>query len=284
MTAVTAHPTGPQVDPRAAGRPGRTPPDPSPPAGGPWRRALSLAALELRLVFRRRVTVGSAVLLPLALFGLTFIGGRPTTREAWGAALGIHAILVLLMTVYLTTALVLTTRRQTLVFKRLRTTELTGPGLLGAVVGPVAALGLAQFAFLTVVNLATGAPAPAEPLVAAAGAGLGLVLAVAAAAATAALTSSVERVQITTMPLFLGAAVGSQIVVGDFAVELSWAALAVPLVAVSDLVFRGWTGGGAGVPDLGGLSALPAGLGLLVSWTVVAVVIFARTWRWDPRA
>jgi ABC-2 type transport system permease protein len=251
----------------------------------PWRRVLALTAIELRLVFRRRITAGSAVILPLVLIGLTYLGGRGDSPAGWGAMMGVHVLLVLLMTVYLTTAIVLTTRRHTLVFKRLRTSELSGPGLLLAVMSPMALLAVIQFGIVIAVNLATGAPPPADPLLVMGSALLGLVLALVAAGVTASLTTSPERVQFTTMPLFLGAALGSQIVTQAFPDLVQWVALIFPLVAVSDAVNKGWAGTAYGVPELPqGLSALPVDIALLIGWAVIALVVFARRWRWDPRS
>lgn len=266
--------------------PSRTDARHDPPSGGSWRRAWALALVELRLVFRRPVTTASAVLLPLVLVGLTYIGGRPDTPGRWGATLGLHAVIALLITVYMTAATVLTTRRQTLVFKRLRTSELSDTGLLLSVVAPIAVLGAVQLVAVVLVNLATGAPAPQDPGLVVTGLLLGLVLAVAAAGLTAAITTTVERVQFAAMPLLLGASIGTQIVTGAaFSPSLEWAALAFPLVAVSDLVNKGWAGPTAGVVDLPqGLAAVPVDLALLVGWAVIALVLFVRTWRWDPRS
>lgn len=257
-----------------------------PAAGGAWRRTWALALVELRLLFRRPVTTASAILLPLVLVGMTFIGERPDSPGRWGATLGQHATLALLITVYLTTATVLTTRRQTLVFKRLRTSELSAPGLLLSVVAPVALLGAGQLGIVVVVHLATGAPAPQDPGLVVAGLVLGLVLAVAAAGLTAAVTANAEAVQFAVVPLVLGASIGSQIVTGAaFSPQLEWAALAVPLVALSDLVHKGWAGPAAGVAELPqGLPVVPVDLVLLVGWAAIAAALFVRTWRWDPRS
>jgi ABC-2 type transport system permease protein len=249
-----------------------------------WCRVLALAVTELRLLGRRRTVAASAIVLPLALVGLTYVGERPETAGRWGATLGVHAIIALLITVYLTTTMVLATRRQTLVFRRLLTSELSGPGVLTGVLLPVVLLGALQLVAVGVINVATGAPPPADPLLLVGATSLGLVPAVVAGVATAAFTSSAERAQFTSMPLFLAAAVGAQIVTGGFAEELVWGAYAVPLVPVADLVAKAWAGPGQGVSTLPvDVPVTTTGLALLALWTGFLLVVAARSWRWDVR-
>lgn len=261
---------------RRSGRPAK-PRRPSP--------VLALALIELRLVFRRPGLAAVALLLPFVLVGMTYVGERPDTPERWGATLGAHTVIALLLTVYMNTAMVLVSRREGLVFKRLRTSELTSAGLLLSVLLPILVLGSAQLAVMFGINLATGAPAPQRPELVAAAVLLGLPLALALGAMMAALTSTTERVQFTVSPILLGAAVGSQIVTGPFEEVLLWSALAFPLVSVVDLVHKGWAGPGAGVAALPiDAGVVSAALLLPLLWTGAAVLLTVRKWRWEQRS
>lgn len=249
------------------------------------RPTAALALVELRLIFRRPGLAAITVLLPLVLVAMNYIGEPPADARRWGATMALHVIIAMLIMTYMNTATVLASRRDNLVFKRLRTTELGPVGVVGSTVFPIALLGTAQIVVLIAVNMATGAPAPQRPDLILAAVALGVPLSVALGALMATLTTTAERVQFTVTPLLVGVALGSQIVTGVFSDNVQAAALAFPLVAVADLVNKGWAGSDAGATALpGGIDPVLAGVGLLVVWLLLSVLLTKRSWRWEPRS
>ena len=270
-TSATHHDAG-----RAAAGPGHGP--------GRFTLMFALTRAELRLTFRRKGVTAVALLLPMMLVGISYLGQRPETAVQWGATLGVYFMYALMMTPYMSTATQLSARRDTLVFKRLRTTELDGAELISASLLAIAVLGLIQMVLMLAVFLATGAPLPPNPFLVLLGVGLGLVLALVLATFVVAVTGNHERVMFTMMPLLILAVIGAQLL--DYRIEaVAWASMLVPLVPAADLIAKGWGGPGAGLETLPvPLSPVVADILLLVGWTVVAILVARRTWRWEPRS
>lgn len=242
--------------------------------------ALRLSAVELRLLLRRKVTAFSVVVLPLGLVALTVYGPPPASPAEWGALASRHVLLLMVLSVYLVSLTVFTSRRQSLVLKRLRTTELGDRGILAGVLGPVVLVGLAQTVVVLVSCLVAGSPAPADPALLVLGVLLGLAAATAAGIATACLTRSVEAAQLTSLPVIMAAMAGLFLSASADPVTAG-VGVALPLSGPADLVTRGWSGTGATVGDLPVPVLDVAGAAL---WVVVSLVAFSRWFRWEPRA
>ena len=240
-----------------------------------------LGIVELRLIFRRRTTLFSATVLPAALCALTWFTNREIPPNQWGALLGTRVLVLQLMSVFLVSATVYTARRQALVLKRLRTTELTDTGVIGGITAPIVALGLAQVLIYLGFCVAIGAPLPQHPLLVALAVILGVALSVAAGMATAALSRSVEATQITSAPLVVGALAGIFMQAsGETAVNA--AGVAMPLVGPADLLTKGWSGMDTGLT----LAHIPASLPALIStllWVAVFAVVIRAAFHWEPR-
>lgn len=248
-------------------------------------RAAALAAVEVKLLLRNRTAAVSSVVLPVAV-GLFFLisGNAPKNGDpqAWGAILAVQFAITLTMGVYLTATQTVVARRHSRVLKRMRTTGLSDAGLLTATVAPAVAIAVVQIALFVVADAIAGAPLPADPLLLVLAVLGGMALCVTAGFATSIVTSSPERAQITTLPLFflmLGA-----VIAAPFLPAGTWwqAVLAVPGAPIGQLTMLAFTGGGweaglAGLP-----TALP-GLAALVVWPVVFAVLAKRHFRWDPR-
>lgn len=247
---------------------------------------LTLAAVELRMLLRRPGLASVAVLLPVVLIAMTYVGTRPEDAVEWGAMLGNFTLIVLLLTGYMNVTTILTSRRDQLVFKRLRTSEITAPGLIASVVLPLATLGLIQSVGLYAGSILADAPVPQHPGLLAVALLTAFPLAFALGAFTSAVTSSSERAQITVLPVFVGAALGGQLVTGPFNDLLVWSSFAFPLASTATLVQKAWGGTDAGITTLplDVLPVVPAAIAVNLLWCAAAVVLAVRLWRWEPRA
>jgi ABC-2 type transport system permease protein len=247
------------------------------------RRVLALGATELKLIMRNRTAAVSAIVVPLGVglfWAFTFDTGGDPTRQS--VVLSLQLAIVLGMSVYVTATQTLVARRQARVLERMRTTGLTDPGLLIAMVAPSGALGIIQLAVFAAINAATGTPAPSDPAPLVLAVIGGLALAVTASFATAVVTSTPERAQITTMPIMfvmLGGAVGLTTVPLD-----SWwqALVLLPGAAVGQLVQLAMTGA-AWEPGPAGLPTVLLSTTSLVGWTTVFGTFAMRNVRWRPR-
>lgn len=245
-------------------------------------KPLRLGLFELRLLFRTKATAVSAVILPFGLCGLTWFSDRGSPDEKWGDLLGTRFTMLMMLVVFMSSLTVYTARRQSLVLKRLRTSELTDFGLIAGISAPVLVLGLAQIVVYFGFSLAVGAPPPKDPLLVLAGVVLGVLLTMAAGLATAAVSTSVEATHVTSFPVI------TLTLAGLFMVHAPQPAVAVggaamPLLGPADLITKGWTGADAGIA----LDALPGGtLGLvsILVWALVFGAVIARNFRWEPRS
>jgi ABC-2 type transport system permease protein len=246
-------------------------------------RVLALTATELKLILRNRTAAVSAIVLPLGVglfWAFTFdVDGDPARRSV---VLSLQLAITLGMSVYVTATQTLVARRQARVLLRLRTSGLTDPGLLVAMTGPGVVLGVVQLAVFAVIDIATGTPAPMDPLPLVLAVIGGLVLAVTAALATAAVTSTPERAQITTMPIVFvmlgGASLLAAVPLGSW-----WQALVLlPGAAVGRLTQLAMTGG-TWEPGRAGLPAVLAPAIALAAWPIAFGTLALRGIRWDPR-
>lgn len=239
----------------------------------------ALALVELKLLLRKRVTAFSVLLVPAALIAFVALGMHPEEPGEWGQLLGSQVTLLTVFSSYLVTLTVFTARRQSLVLKRLRTSSLSGRGILAGVLGPVAAVGMAQVVGYLVACTALDAPAPDAPLVVVAGVVLAVAVALTLGVATACLTRSVEATQVTGMPVTIGATAGLALT-GAATPWVAGLGLALPMSGPADLVARGWS---AGI-DLGDVPVAPLDLASTLLWLAVAGAVISRSFRWEPRA
>jgi ABC-2 type transport system permease protein len=240
---------------------------------------LQLSLVELRLLLRRRITAFSVVVVPVGLAALVLFGDRPGDTATWGRLLSMHVSLLMTMSVFLVSVTVFTSRRQSRVLKRLRTTELSDSAVLGGVLLPVVAVGLVQTVAFLVVCFAVGAPAPGDPATVVVGVVLSVAVATAAGVATACLSRSVEATQVTSTPVVV-AAVASTFLTSSNEPAVAALGLAMPIAGPADLVARGWSAG----TSVGDVPVLPLDLASAVLWLTVAGFVFRSTFRWEPRA
>jgi ABC-2 type transport system permease protein len=238
-----------------------------------------LAGAELRLLLRSPLAVVNAVLLPVALGVGWLLLARDTGRDTGGDAAAMQVLMLLGCTPYLAATTALASRRQELVLKRLRTTALSGPGMLAGLLAPYALLALGQAALLIGVTVTAGGGAPARwwPLLL--GVGGGTVLASAFAVLTAAVTPAPELAQLTATPLFLGLFGGGIWLLT--AGEASWLIRLAPGAPVADLCRWSWREPGASTWDV--VAHTAPSLAALTATAALAVVLAARTFRWELR-
>ncbi|MGP4021183.1 ABC transporter permease [Saccharopolyspora sp. 5N708] len=235
---------------------------------------LALSRAESKLLLRNKTVATCATLLPM-LMGLFLAYSVPENAAArvWSTTLSLQLLTVFGFTVCFTVTAALTSRREDLYLKRLRSGELAESAILTGLLAPVVVLGVVQAVAVLVIAAVLGAPVVANPLLLAVAMLLGIALCVVAGTATSGRTSTAEQAQITTLPWFLVLLGGAVWV--SMSAEITPFMLAVPGGAFADLVHRSTTGTNL-------LGALPA-LAVLLAWIAV-LTILSRTWfRWDPR-
>ncbi|MCI2420662.1 ABC transporter permease [Saccharopolyspora sp. K220] len=235
---------------------------------------LALSRAEAKLLLRNKTVATSATLLPM-LMGFFLAHSVPENAGApvWSTTLSLQLLMVLGFTVYFTVTAALTSRREDLYLKRLRSGEPSESAILTGLLAPVVVLGIVQAVAVLVIAAVLGAPVVANPLLLAVAMLVGTALCVAAGAATSGRTSTAEQAQITTLPWFFVLIGGAMWM--SMSAEVTPIMLAVPGGAFADLVRRSMSGEDA-------LGALPA-LGALLAWTVLLTILSRAWFRWEPR-
>ncbi|MCE7005711.1 hypothetical protein LWC34_23205 [Kibdelosporangium philippinense] len=230
-----------------------------------------LAMTELRLLFRKKLTMYSIVFVPLALCAMAWFQLRDMPASEWPWQMGFTFVMLLAVSVYLVSAMVFTSRRQSLVLQRLRTSELTDNGVFAGIAGPMMVIGIAQTLIYFGFCLAIGAPAPQQVGVVLIGLVLGLPTALLAGIVTAAFSRSVEATQITSLPLLFAAIAGAIMIRSDNTTVSTIGAL-LPMAGPSQLVGEGWAG-----------STPLLALGATVAWLALLGFAAQRFFKWEPR-
>lgn len=237
---------------------------------------LPIAYSELVQIFRNRAVLITNLLMPVAVSAF-FIYYRDSF-EAVGSLGYIGAVLVFTVaafSLYATTVTTLAARRQTLFLKRLRSTAAGDPAILAGLAFPVVGIAVVQVAaILAVFAAVSGRPADVPLLVLAIAAAFLMMLAL--ALATAGVTRSPEHAQVTTLPITLGTVAVASWIGLTGTESLGPLKRLLPGGSATELVIEAWNGG------------LPVGDSLLLlaptlGWVVVAVVLAAKMFRWEPR-
>lgn len=259
-------------------------------------RVTRMTRFELTMIFRQKVALMSVLLAPATAVGIASFS-KPENATAWLTMLSSMSMLVLIMAVYTTTTSAVVSRRETQVFKRLRTSELLPKQMLMALALPYVLVGLAQVAILTVAYQIMGAPAIDNVGIFAGVILATTVMSVLAGFATASLTANSERVQFSVTPLMMIGLVTSIMVLNPaMSDNVRGLALLAPYASSSDLVARvlgapdstfATPGVVVDVADQIGASATDAmlgvNIGLLVLWSLVFTLMARKSWRWEPR-
>lgn len=253
--------------------------------------ALSLA--EYRQFRRNRTLMFLGTAFPVGLPLLTFFVARKESAvdaTMLSTAWELFALMALLFVQYYSVLSMVTTRRGEGVLKRLRTGEASDWQIQLAPAVPGAVLTVVGAAVVAAGIYGSGAPLPVNPLVMLLGLVAGLVLFTVLALATTAYTKNAEAAQVTSLPVMTVAMLGLSSIRTALPERFAEIADRTPFAAVADLVSLGATGrtptgSDAVAPlDFGGVfGEIGAPLATLGAWTVVALVIAVRRFRWDER-
>ncbi|MGY0497525.1 ABC transporter permease [Nocardia sp. FBN12] len=264
------------------------------PAGGSRRRPLTALAKAEWLQFRRNKTlVYMATVFPIGLpLATFFIAGKdtePTTAMA-AVTFELLAVLALLFVQYYSVLSMVTTRRSEGVLKRLRIGEAADWQIQLAPAIPGAVMTVACTAVVAVVVYGSGAPAPVNPLAIVLALVGGTVLFTLLALATSAYTKNAEAAQITSLPVMVIAMLGMASIRGFLPDRLAQVAEWTPFAAVSDLISLGTMGklsataeSDAALSFADTVTQAGRPFATLALWTVLALVLTRKSFRWDDR-
>ncbi|WP_086843637.1 ABC transporter permease [Amycolatopsis kentuckyensis] len=237
---------------------------------------LTIARGELIQIFRNRLVLVTALVLPAALSAF-FVTKHDVFTEV--GSLGYLATLALFLVagigLYTTSVTTLAARRQNLFLKRLRSTAAGDTGILAGLLLPITVLSVVQIAVI-LGALAAVTSTPADPLLLVAAVVSVVAMMIALGLATAGLTNSPEHAQVTTLPVSLGVLAVSGWVGVTGTGELTLLKRLLPGGSATELVLNAWNGG---VPIADSLVLFAPTL----AWVVVAVTLAARLFRWEPR-
>ncbi|WP_181313061.1 ABC transporter permease [Nocardioides campestrisoli] len=248
-------------------------------------RTLGLARFNWTLMVRNRTTMLYAFAVPIVPLALLFTVTDPDPM-AGTATLGIALLMALLFPGYYNLLSMFVTRRDELVLKRLRTGETRDPELVVSMALPGLAIVLAVLVLTVPIAAVAGFDLPLNPLLLALGVLLAGVTFAALALWTAAWTKTAEAAQLTSGPVMIIALAGfmAPAVPERVAAFLEY----LPGAAVNDLVRSAWFGLERGSDEAtvgfwqSWVEVAPA-LGILLAWTAFALVLAARSMRWEPR-
>ncbi|MGS2809768.1 ABC transporter permease [Nocardia sp. MW-W600-9] len=258
------------------------------------RRPLAALAAAEWLQFRRNKTlVYLATLFPIGIpLATYFLARRDTAPTASMAAVAIEmlALMALVFVQYYSVLSMVTTRRGEGVLKRLRTGEAADWQIQSAPAVPGVLVTLACAVAVTAVVYGSGAPAPANPVLMIAALLGGIVVFALLALATSAVTKNAEAAQITSLPVMLLAMLGLASIRNVLPDRLAALADWTPFAAVSDLVFLGASGKTATAAEAdpvlstaGTFAASGTAFATLAIWTVLALALTRKSFRWDDR-
>ncbi|MGB6126127.1 MAG: ABC transporter permease [Gordonia sp. (in: high G+C Gram-positive bacteria)] len=257
------------------------------------RRPLAaLSAAEFTQFRRNKTLVFTALVFPVAMpLGVFLLASREgTTAAVAGATFDMYALFALMFVQFYTMLSLVTTRRGEGVLKRLRTGEADDWQILTAPAIPGIAITVATATVVAAVVYGFGAPAPVNPLLMVLGLAAGSVLFALLALATSTFTKNAEAAQITSLPVIAMAMIGA----GNIRAALPERAAELlgytPFAAVSDLINLGAAGktavAGADTPAAsfaGSFSEIGQPLATLAVWTVAAIALVYKCFRWDDR-
>ncbi|MGJ9413206.1 ABC transporter permease [Aeromicrobium sp. CF4.19] len=257
-----------------------------------WKQLRALGKAEYLQFRRNRTLMFMGTVFPIGLPLVTYFiaqNNGATASEVAVLTLEMFAYIALVFVQYYSVLSLVTTRRGEGVLKRLRTGEAADWQIKTAPAFPGALLIVAGSAAMAAVVYATGAPTPVSVvpmLVAVLG---GIVVFTALALVTATFTKNAEAAQVTSLPIIAIATIGMgsirNILPDNFGTVVDW----TPFAAIGDLVSLGATGrlatetSGETLDFAGTFAEMGGPVVTLVAWTVVALVITQRSFRWDDR-
>jgi len=235
---------------------------------------MSLAAtyrLGTRLFFSDRANLFASVITPVGLaVGIPTLLRHVTVQNNAPYVFQGLLALVLSITAFMSVTVTLTARRDQLVLKRLRASELTDGQILAGQIAAAATQSVVIVLLCTVaVRFTAGVPLPAHPVAFIVATLVGSAAMALLGAAFAALVPRAELASVYTMPVFMICAVATG-AMGPIPLP-GWLQAALDLLPTSAAVHAIRTGELL-VPLLG-----------IAAWTVVGLVALRLWFRWEPR-
>lgn len=253
------------------------------------RRLRSLAGAETRLLFRNRMALVNAILLPLGMVALFAAVGSAGFGPLGVTVVTMIACAGLTFVIYYTLITSIVARRQDLVLKRLKSGESPTWVIMAGMAAPLILVLLTQLvlgvgAATAIGDLSSMINPVLLPIALLLGAAAWIMLAI----ASTSFTRSVESAQITTLPMifvplfFSGISIPLQVMPE----LLQRVAEFLPLTPIVDLFRLGLTGTGAdgaqlSLPETFGAAVRP--VLIMLGWIVLGALWARRTFRWDPR-
>ncbi|MFN3600979.1 MAG: ABC transporter permease [Dietzia sp.] len=237
---------------------------------------LVIARSEIVQIFRNRLVLVTGLIIPIAVSSF-FVYQHEVFSDlgSLGYVAAITTFTVLAFGLYTTAVTTLASRRQNLFLKRLRSTAASDAGILTGLVVPATAIALLQVAaILFVLGVITAAPAQVPLLAVAILATTAMMVAL--ALATTGLTNSPEHAQVTTLPVSLSLIAVASWVGITGTEDLTLLKRLLPGGSATELVVHSWNGT---VPLTDSLPLLAT----TIAWVLVAGVLAARLFRWEPR-
>jgi ABC-2 type transport system permease protein len=245
------------------------------------RQIRAILTAELRLMRRNSAILATSIGVPVAVAAYFVWSGRDDLGAlGWSFPVAILFLLMFGMSVYMTTTLALTARREDLYLKRLRTSEAADGTILAGLLSPALLIGFAQCLVVVLIVAVFGPATPANPLLLLLAVLLGLAMSAALGMATTGLVGSTQQADMATMPFFI-LLIGTGIWGGFGGADgPGTAQLLLPGGAVLDVVRLAYDRELAFLAQL--TEALPA-LGVLAGWTMLGILAVHRFFRWEPR-
>lgn len=245
------------------------------------RQLTALFRTEVKLLGRNSAVAATATIFPIGMAGmLVYFGKDNLGALGWAFPVSIQLLLMFGMTVYITTTLALTSRREDLYLKRLRSGEASDATILVGVSSPVIVLGLLQCLLIVAIVAVFAGAAPANPLLLLLGIVLGVAMSATLGFATTGLVSSTQQADMAAMPFFLFLLVTGIWGGTNGAGGPDIAQVATPGGAIVDVARLAYDTTGS----FGGqfVDAGPALLSLAV-WTALGAFAAKRFFRWEKR-
>jgi ABC-2 type transport system permease protein len=240
--------------------------------------ALTLAAAETRLILRNRTVLVTAAVLPLIVALMLARSGMGDLTGTAGALASLQLGMLLMFGLFMPITMTLAARRQQLYLKRLRTSPASTASIVAGLASPLALIALVQTAIVLAATAWDSGTAPAHPELLVLAFLNGAVICGALGFLTASFTKTPEAAQITVLPGVLLLMVGMfQPIMSDGPIAL-WR-LAIPGAAWSALTETAWDGS-----EEGYLASVAAPVLVSTAVALLAAVVAARLFRWQPRA
>jgi ABC-2 type transport system permease protein len=240
--------------------------------------AFTLAAAETRLILRNRTVLVTAAVFPLVLALLLINSGVGALTETSGALASLQLGMLLMFGLFMPITMTLAARRQQLYLKRLRTSPASTASIVTGLASPLALITLVQTGIVLAATAWESGTAPAHPELLVLAFLNGAATSLALGFLTASFTKTPEAAQITVLPGMIVLMFGMfQPIVSDGPIAL-WR-LAIPGAALGELTEIAWDGSGEGY-----LASIAAPVLLSAAVALIAAVIAAKLFRWQPRA